>query len=550
MSRPFVPGGRPRFAHQKEGLRDIIRRGGVSALIFDPGTGKTATAIDYMGVLALGLNEPEVRVMVVCPLAAVDTWVYQMGEWISPEVNYWAEAIGGKLPQRAEALASRGGSPFKRQVSTGPVKSPGGPRTAHVGRSWALETKPKGVDPSRGPDAVPGPKVVLEVLNIDSLTSRRRVGGRNMSDIMLEAIKRFEPHLVVVDESHKIKSVSGNASRLLSRVTPHVRRRLILTGTLMPHGALDVFGQWRFLDPYAFGETLSNGSRRPATFSRFRERYAKMGGYLGREVIGYRNLDELQDILAERATVVRKEDALDLPKTTDVVIPVELSPRETKVYAEMKKSLAADLGNGDMVTVGSRLTQMMRLRQITSGHVPDDSGEVQEVGRSKVNTIRSLVQGTLAGENRVVVFCQFTHEIDALRESLRESGTEVQVITGSTPKEERLAMRKRFGSDAPGRIVLVAQITTMSLAVNELVTASNAVFGSWTMKRDEYVQARDRLNRLGQTRPVTFWHVLVPGTVDEVIYRSHQNRTNLETAVLRHIMGQEEDDLEALEESG
>lgn len=550
MSRPFVPGGRPRFAHQKEGLRDIIRRGGVSALIFDPGTGKTATAIDYMGVLALGLGEPEVRVLVVCPLAAVDTWVYQMGEWISPEVNYWAEAIGGKLPQRAEALASRGGSPFKRQVSDGPVKSPGGPRTAHVGRSWALETKPRGVDHSRGPDAVPGPKVVLEVLNIDSLTSRRRVGGRNMSDIMLEAIKRFEPHLVVVDESHKIKSVSGNASRLLSRVTPHVRRRLILTGTLMPHGALDVFGQWRFLDPYAFGETLSSGSRRPATFSRFRERYAKMGGYLGREVIGYRNLDELQDILAERATVVRKEDALDLPKTTDVMIPVELSPRETKVYAEMKKSLAADLGDGGMVTVGSRLTQMMRLRQITSGHVPDDSGEVQEVGRSKVNTIRSLVQGTLAGEKRVVVFCQFTHEIDALREALKESGTEVQVITGSTLKEERLAMRKRFGSDAPGRIVLVAQITTMSLAVNELVTASNAVFGSWTLKRDEYVQARDRLNRLGQTRPVTFWHVLVPGTVDEVIYRSHQNRTNLETAVLRHIMGQEEDDLDALGEGG
>lgn len=539
MSRPFVPGGPPRFIHQKRGLRDLIRRGGVGVLAFDPGTGKTATTIDYLSVLALGLGVEEVRALIISPLAAVDTWVDQMGKWASPEANYWVEALGGSILQRAEALADRGGDPFPRPLGKGPQKRGTGARTLHVGRSWAWDSRPALGDRGEGPDAVPGPRLVMEVLNLDSFASRRQVGSRTTADIMVEAVKRYSPHVVIVDELHKIKSVSGNASRLLARITPHVPRRIGLTGTLMPHGALDVFAQWRFIDPRAFGEVQIDGSRKTATFGRFRDRYAKMGGYLGREVVGYQNLDELQDILAERATVVRKEDALDLPPWTDATVHVELSARETKAYAEMKKALAADLGaDGGMVTVGSRLTQMMRLRQITSGHLPDEQGEVHEVGDSKVQTIRSLVHDTLAGESRVVVFCQFTHEILALKKALAAKGTEVMVIAGGTPNDERMRMRQRFGSAAPERMVMVAQITTMSLAVNELVTASNAVFGSMTLQRDEYVQARDRLNRLGQERPVTFWHVVAPGTVDEVILQSHQQRTDLETAVLRHILEQ------------
>src|SRR5690606_26809349 len=436
MSRPFVPGGPPRFEHQKRGLRDLLRRRGVGALIFDPGTGKTATTIDYMCVLALGLGVEEVRVLVVSPLAAVDTWVDQMGKWASPEVNYWVEAVGGSILQRAETLADRGGEPYARPLGKGAQKRGKGRRSLHAARSWAWDARPALADRGEGPDGVPGPRLVVEVLNIDSFASRRPVGSRTTADIMVDAVKRFGPHLVVVDELHKIKGVTGNASKLLARIVPHVPRRVGLTGTLMPHGALDVFAQWRFIDPRAFGEVQADGSRKTATFGRFRGRYAKLGGYLGREVVGYQNLDELQDILAERATVVRKEDALDLPPWTDATVHVELSAREAKAYAEMKKALAADLGaDGGVVTVGSRLTQMMRLRQITSGHLPDEQGEVHEVGDSKVQTIRSLVHDTLAGESRVVIFCQFTHEILALKKSLAAKGTEVMVIAGGTPND-------------------------------------------------------------------------------------------------------------------
>lgn len=93
---------------------------------------------------------------------------------------------------------------------------------------------------------------------------------------------------------------------------------------------------------------------------------------------------------------------------------------------------------------------------------------------------------------------------------------------------------------------MIAQVGTMSLAVNELVTANHAVFTSLSQKRDEYIQARDRLDRLGQTRPVTFWNVVVPGTVDEVILQSHRDRTDLEQAILGTFWGTTYDNVTSL----
>lgn len=536
----FIPGGPERYAHQKRGLNRLIETGGKCALLFDPGTGKTATALDYASLLTLK-GPGETRVLVVAPLVAVDTWVDQAKKWVSPQVNFWAEALGGSLLHRAEALAARGGQPHhKPLVERSPRVKPHHPRALHHERSlaWSYRTtREVPVTPGEGPDAVAEPRLVITVINIDTLVRRDQVGRKTMADIMVDAILRYSPELLIVDESHKIKGVSTNASRLLSRVEQHVPRRVLLTGTVMPSGPMDVFGQWRFMEPYAFGDVQPDGSRKRATFGGFRARYAVEGGWMGKEIIGYRNLDEMQKIMALNSSVARKKDALDLPPTTDTEVGVDLSAAEKKAYSQMRDQLAADLTGGALASAPNKLTQMLRLRQITSGHLPDDTGSVQNIGLSKARTIASLVHDTLVGEKRIVVFALFTKEIRDLERVLAKAGTEVMVISGATSQQDRMRMRRRFGSDDPQRMVMVAQIKTMSLAVNELVTASHAIFASMSQQRDDYIQARDRLDRIGQTRPVTFWHAVAHGTVDEVILKSHREKTDLEDAMLHHIAG-------------
>ena len=544
----YITGGPPRFQHQKRGLRKMIETKGVCALLFDPGLGKTSTVLDYVGLLALKSPTREARVLVICPLAATDTWVLQSEIFMSPQVNYWAEALGGSLLQRAEALAARGGDPYRTHLGGKTYRTkPAHPRAQWWEKSTAWQARREGendLQASEGPDALlgPRPRVVLEVVNLDTFSSRSTVGSKTMADVMLDAVRRFSPDLVVVDESHRIKSASSNVSRLLSRIGHVVPRRVILTGTVMPTSPVDVFGQWRFLAPYAFGSTRADGTRRTATFGAFKSRYCIYGGWMGKEITGFQRLDEMQDIMAENAEVARKEDALDLPETTDVTVPVHLSPRESKAYAEMKSDLSVQISSDSFATETSRLTQMLRLRQITSGFIKDDHGELQHIGSSKARTIASLVSDTLTGEKRIVIFALFRAEIDLLADLLDEPGTEVQVITGDTSAQERQRMRKRFGSDDPQRMVMVAQIKTMSLAVNELVTASHAIFASMSQQRDDYVQARDRLNRLGQERPVTFWHATASGTVDEVILDVHRDRGDLEARMLKHVQGEGEKD--------
>ncbi len=392
-------------------------------------------------------------------------------------------------------------------------------------------------------------------MNLDTLKSRQPVGSRTMADLVLEGVRRFAPDLVVIDESHLIKSPSSNVSALARRIGALARRRLILTGTVASHSPLDVYGQWRFLAPEAFSvpDPRHPGQRKAMTKADFEDRFAVFGGHFGRQVTGYKNLDLMNRTMADNAIVVRKSEALDLPSATEVVVPVMLSPAERSLYADLRKRIGDQIAatdavggpvgpttttpSGDPVTVTNTLTQALRLRQVTAGYVPDDEGELRQIGTSKVDTIASLVNDTLVGEDRVVVFAVFRHEIDQLAAALARRGTTVEVVNGDTPNAERIAIRRRFGDTTgrPGRIVLVAQIVTMSLSVNELVAASHAVFASLSTQRDQFEQAKDRLNRIGQTAPVTFWLPLAPHTVDEVIYEAHKQRRSLEAAILAHV---------------
>lgn len=612
----FIHGGPTRYAHQRRGLQKLLEVGGTGALLFEPGLGKTATVLDYASILALklpprpvpGTTEErqvrEARVLVVAPLAAVDTWVDQAAIYLSPQVGYWAEVIGGSIPNRAFTLAARGGqpmitayagevfrtttaatdagkasavaraimraggnvsnipigNPLREEIKDYLANNPGYQLPKERQRAWGVKQSlvtgwrstntAVHIRASDGPDGVDGPRVVLMVTNLDTFASRAkppRGGGATMADFLLTAITRYNPDLMVIDESHKIKGHSSNVSRLMDRIGPHVPRRQLLTGTVMPAGPMDVYAQWRFLDPWAFGSLLPDGSRERSTLGSFEARFAVYGGWMGKEVVGFKNLDDLEKVMAERAVVAKKKDALDLPPLTETVVHVNLDSRETDAYHEMKKQLMTQLrmpdgSPGPMASTPNRLTQMLRLRQITAGHLPLDGGGVAILGDSKVQTIRSIVNDSLIGERRVLVFAYFTYEIEMLAKALAHKGTEIMVIAGDTPAAERIRMRKKFGSDDWGRIVLIAQVKTLSLAVNELITASNAVFASLSQQRDDLIQAIDRLNRIGQTKPMTIWYALAKGTIDEVILKSHKERTDLEAAVLDHIMKPGDDD--------
>src|SRR5690606_4115226 len=151
---------------------------------------------------------------------------------------------------------------------------------------------------------------------------------------------------------------------------------MALTGTPAHNSSLDVYAQYRFLDPGIFG----------TKFSAFRSRYAVMGGYGGYQVIAYRTsptlpdgrpnpyysleLDqEFQERMYSISFRVRTGDVLDLPPEMDEERRFDLSDSAWKIYTKLYRDMVVGAGSGK-VTVANALTRLLRLQQITSGFLP------------------------------------------------------------------------------------------------------------------------------------------------------------------------------------
>jgi hypothetical protein len=226
---------------------------------------------------------------------------------------------------------------------------------------------------------------------------------------------------------------------------------------------------------------------------------------------------------------------------------VTLNAREARAYREMAEDLAAMMDDGSLLEVPNAIAKIMKLRQIAAGFVRDtETEEVHIVGDSLRKAQAEVACTTLGGEDRLVVSGYFRTECALLADLIRKEeakagrkDTVVEVITGATKAAERLAIRQRFGdvSRNLARTILVAQARTMSLSVNELVTAQHLVHGSPSERRDDWVQLRGRLDRNGQTKPVTFWNCYSPGLIGEIMLTKHKYRGDLEAALLDHIKG-------------
>lgn len=508
--------------HQQDGVKFLDSVDGIGALLWDPGVGKTGATAAWIDRLADRIHE--VRVLVVAPLTAADTWVLQPYLFMDSPVK--ARMLQGSTTSiLAKIKQARDWTGVPNASIT--INHPGAKQ-----------------------QQVSGNRVTILSMSAGAVSSF--CDQRPKTVQMLRAIRAYRPHVIVVDESHIIKSATANISKAMYQIGQLAPHRIILTGTVNPLSILDCYGQWRFLAPWTFSDDygkpftkkplnmtrMQQASIKPWPWGRFMTRYAEPGGYKGKGIGGFRNEPDLYARVSERSNVVRKEDALDLPPTTDIDIHVTLNAAERKAYNEMHDELAMELANGDLLEAPNALAKIMKLRQISAGFVRDTTtGEIHVVGNSLQKAVAEIINVQLANEKRVVVFAYFKSECEALAKALVQKGREVELITGQTKARDRLAVRRRFGdvSGNPDPIVLVAQVRTMSLSVNELVTAQHAVYATMSERRVDWAQSRDRLNRKGQLLPVTFWNCYVPGTVGEVMIEKHKDRGNMEKALLDHI---------------
>jgi len=325
-------------------------------------------------------------------------------------------------------------------------------------------------------------------------------------------IKAVDWDMVVCDESHKIKSHarSARASTYISRLS--ATKRVALTGTPMPHSPLDVWAQYRFLDPSIYGER----------FTAFRARYAVMGGFQNHQVLRFQNMDELNKRFYQIAIRVTKEEVLDLPEQVDIERLVTLGTEEAKAYREMQDEFITEIDDG-IVTASNALSKMLRLQQITNGFATDEDGETVSVGDTKSSAYTDLLDD-IGEDQPVVTFCRFRCDLDRVIGAAQKVSRTAYELSG---RRNELAA---WQDDTTGS-VLAVQIQAGGAGI-DLTRSCYCVYYSLGLSLGDYMQSRSRLHRPGQKHNVTYVHLLAKGTIDERIYQALCNRHEVVTSVL------------------
>src|SRR5690606_22866094 len=240
---------------------------------------------------------------------------------------------------------------------------------------------------------------------------------------MEQALARFvQGGMIIADESHRIKTPGAQQSKAMGRLGQVAAYRLMLTGTPVTQNPLDLWSQYRFLDPTIF----------PRSFYAFRARYAVMGGYQNYQVVGFKNLDELVEKAHKIAFRITRAECLDLPPEIPQNVPVTLGSRARTVYREIEEQALAML-DGGAVSTPNILTQLLRLQQVTGGHVNTDTGATVQVGTEKLEACMDLVEDLLSHDARkVVIFCRLIPEIKAILSACQKAGIAAEGLYGET----------------------------------------------------------------------------------------------------------------------
>ena len=324
----------------------------------------------------------------------------------------------------------------------------------------------------------------------------------------------WNPDLIIADEGHKIKTHNISASKAMHRLGARARYRLLLTGTPVTNKAIDVFSQYKFLNPAIFGQS----------FYAFRNRYFDMVGYGNHTPVLKKSMErELTEKIHSIAYRATKAECLDLPETTDIIRKVELEPQAMLLYRNLVKDSYAELSEGE-VTITNVLTKLLRLSQLTGGFLgSDDSSKAEQVSTAKLKVLEDIIDSALEENKKLVVIARFNPEINAICRMLDKKGVRYSLLTGSVKdRDEQVAQFQNY-PDVP---VFVGQIATAGLGIT-LTAASTMVFYSLDYSMSNFEQTKARIHRAGQRVPCTYIYLTAAGTVDEKVLKALKNKANL-----------------------
>jgi hypothetical protein len=358
------------------------------------------------------------------------------------------------------------------------------------------------------------------------------------------AIKAWQPQLMVLDESHRIKS-SGAAKTMSIRLiawrrtqkgwdydNPLVPYRVIMTGTpwTKKKRPFDIYSQWLFLNPRRFrrvGIMDLDDFKHEFGQWRPRENYEQF--------IRPRNEEKLKRLVYKDAFAVTREECYDLPqRLPDELIPVELDDQTAKAYDDMAEWMVAQIKTGQISEASIALVQGLRLSQITSGlfkeTLPDGSpGKLYRIGDEKLKAAEDFLVDKFAEDEKVIVAARYIADIQGIAALGKKHKVPTFVIHGKVKDRDRWQRIASFKKQK-GAALYVAQPSTVSEGI-DLRESSTTLWYSLISSWVHWDQFNDRSALSERAQQLSY---LIAGPIDQLLYDRLQEDDDVGKWILKN----------------
>ena len=308
--------------------------------------------------------------------------------------------------------------------------------------------------------------------------------------------------MIAFDEAHKAKNPDSQQGKALLSIDCK-GPKIPMSGTFVLNNPLDLYLPLK----WAGFETHS--------FYAYKQHYCTMGGFGGKEIVGYKNLDELRSMVSKVMLRRVKGDVLDLPPKVHTIEWVDAYPEQKSLYKDVRDQVRDNI---DKVKVHpDPLSEMLRLRQVT-GYPGILSSTVTK--SAKMDRMEELVEEEVSVGGKAIIFSNWSEMTNVIRNKLKKYNP--AYITGEVGSVQRMEEKDRFQND-PNCKVMIGTIGALGTGFT-LTAAQLVIFVDEPWNRGIKDQAEDRAHRIGTRGTVRIVTILTRDTVDEGVYNLVQKK--------------------------
>uniref|UniRef100_A0A8B9MBN5 Zinc finger RANBP2-type containing 3 n=1 Tax=Accipiter nisus TaxID=211598 RepID=A0A8B9MBN5_9AVES len=319
---------------------------------------------------------------------------------------------------------------------------------------------------------------------------------------LVDTLYRQNFKVVVIDESHYMKSRNATRSKILLPIVQKALRAILLTGTPALGRPEELFMQIEALFPRRFG-----------TWSEYAKKYCNarvrfFGKRTQWDCRGASNLEELHQLLSEIMIRRLKNDVLtQLPPKVRQRIPFDLPQAAAKnlntTFAEWEKlmrNLNSDATESHFSEVMNLITRMYK-----------------ETAIAKAGAVKDYIKMMLQNDKlKFLVFAHHLSMLQACTEAVIENKVRYIRIDGSVPSAERIHLVNQFQKDPDTRVAILSiQAAGQGLT---FTAATHVVFAELYWDPGHIKQAEDRAHRIGQCSSVNIHFLIAKGTMDTLMW--------------------------------